>query len=317
MHVVVIGGGSVGLLLAARLRIGGQSVELVTRSREQAEQINRDGILLRRLDGGAEKVMVPAGNIHSPLPSGHVYLLAVKQTDVSNVIPLLRHLPRHARVLALQNGMGHHELLSDALFHDQCFFAINTEGARRVSPTEVQHTGSGLLRIGPWDRQDKRDLLISSFVEKVNDCGIPAVYADEISSYAWRKLVANALINPLTALFEVPNGTLLDSFSTLQLMRDMFAEAAAVAASCGQKIHEPHWQEIVTICRNTSQNYSSMLQDVWKGKPTEIDSINGFLVRQGKRAGISTPLHETVLRAILLKTTVPLLRGRAKDGRIG
>jgi 2-dehydropantoate 2-reductase len=317
MHVVIIGGGSVGLLLAARLRAGGAAVELVTRSQEQADQLRRHGLTLRRLDGERETVTVAARSINAPVPAADVYLLAVKQTDVVPLLPYLRQLPPTARLIALQNGLGHHEKLSDALPPDRCFFAINTEGARRTSAGEVEHTGSGLLRIGPWDKQDGRDPVIASLVETAIQCGIQAVYEAEIRSFAWRKLLANALINPLTALFEIPNGMLLDSPQTLQLMRELFDEAAAVAHRCGLKIDEADWQEIVTICRNTSRNLSSMLQDVQKRKPTEIEAINGYLVQKGRELGIATPRHETIRRAILLKTSMGVLKGEARDGRFG
>lgn len=94
-------------------------------------------------------------------------------------------------------------------------------------------------------------------------------------------------------------------------MRDLFDEAAQVAAFAGQKIGEKDWQEIVVICRSTSRNLSSMLQDVMKNRSTEVQSINGYLVELGKKSGIPTPLHETLLRVILLKSGM----GIGKEGR--
>jgi 2-dehydropantoate 2-reductase len=316
-HPVVIGGGSVGLLYAARFLLNGQSVELVTRSREQAALLGKRGLSLCTLDGRRETVAVAASPIEDGLPAGDLYLLAVKQTAIPDLLPLLRQLPRSARVLALQNGMGHHERLAKALAADQRFYAINTEGARRLSPTEVEHTGTGLLRVGPWTAEPVRDPLIAAFVAWANRCGIRAEYVDGIEPYAWRKLLANALINPLTALFEIPNGMLLESPDTLRLMRELFDEAAAVANSCGQKIDEADWQEIVSICRNTSRNLSSMLQDIRRHNRTEVDAINGYLVEKGKRTGTPAPLHETLLRAVLLKSGMETGKGEAAHDRSG
>lgn len=130
--------------------------------------------------------------------------------------------------------------------------------------------------------------------------------------------MANALINPLTALFDIPNGALLDSPDTLKLMRELFEEASAVAFANGQKMGETDWQEIVTICRNTSRNHSSMLQDVKRQKRTEVESINGYLVARGKEAGITTPLHEVLLRLILLKTDMGMEKEEATlDDHVG
>ncbi|WNC12839.1 2-dehydropantoate 2-reductase [Brevibacillus brevis] len=303
MQIVVVGGGSVGLLFAARLARGGQDVAVVTRSSLQSNQLSREGLTFHSLDGARDVVKIRSQPIENGLPFADLYLLTVKQTDLPGLLPELRRLHDSARVIALQNGMGHQELLAKSLSEHQCYFAINTEGAKRLSGTEVRHTGSGVVRIGPWEKNHtENDALVSSFVAAAASCGIHAHLEDAIKPFAWRKLVANALINPLTALFDISNGDLLENRHTLGLMRELFAEASAVAEANGQKMGEEQWQEIVTICRNTSRNLSSMLQDVKRQKRTEVQSINGYLALKGKEAGISTPLHEVLLRLILLKT---------------
>jgi len=309
LQIAVVGGGSVGLLYAARLARHGQAVTVVTRSSPQSNQLMQNGLTYHRLDGTTESVAIGAQPIANGLPHASLYLLSVKQTDLPDLLPLLRDLPADARVLALQNGLGHEELLAQVLTQRQCYFAINTEGARRLSPTEVMHTGSGLLRIGPWTGMGAADPVIAAFATVAQQSGMQAVVEESIKPFAWRKLMANALINPLTALYDVPNGSLLENRHTLELMRELFSEASAVAAANGQKMGEADWQEIVTICRNTSRNLSSMLQDVKRQKRTEVESINGYLVAKGREAGIPTPLHEVLLRLILLKTDMS--RGKA------
>ncbi|WP_312114019.1 ketopantoate reductase family protein [Brevibacillus reuszeri] len=307
---VVVGGGSVGLLYAARLALAGQTVTVVTRSSLQANQLAQNGISYTQLDGELRLVPIDACPIEQGLPEADLYLLTVKQTDLPAILPALRRLNSTARIIALQNGMGHHELLHDVLSEGRSFFAINTEGARRLSGTEVVHTGSGVLRVGPWENGSNSDPVIQSFVEWATSVGIQAVLEKSIKPYAWRKLMANSLINPLTALFEIPNGALLDNPHTEKLMRELFQEASAVAEYAGQKLGETDWQEIVAICRNTSRNLSSMLQDVKRHKQTEVESINGYIVKLGKLAGIPTPLHETLFRVITLKSAM----GMGKEG---
>lgn len=302
LQIVVVGAGSVGLLYAARLALGGQAVAVVTRSSLQSNQLRQNGLTYQRLDKEKRVVPILAQPIEKGLPEADLYLLCVKQTDLPDLLPDLQKLPASACVIALQNGMGHQERLTQILPERQCYFAIHTEGARRLSATEVMHTGSGLVRIGPWESGAQIDPLIQAFVAAAGASGVNAELAEAIKPFAWRKLMANALINPLTALFDIPNGALLENPRTLQLMRELYAEASAVAAANGQKMGEADWQEIVTICRNTSRNLSSMLQDVMRHRRTEVESINGYLVTRGKEAGIPTPLHEVLLRLILLKT---------------
>ncbi len=306
LQIVVVGGGSVGLLYAARLARSGQAVTIITRSSLQSNQLMQNGLCYQQLDGEKSVVSIVAQPIEMGLPHADIYLLSVKQTDLPDLLPTLKDLPAKARVVALQNGMGHQELLAQILPQRQCFFAINTEGARRLSATEVMHTGSGLLRMGPWESATQADAVMQAFADALQEAGVNAQLEASIKPYAWRKLMANALINPLTALFDIPNGALLESPQTLQLMRELFLEASAVASAHGQKMKETDWQEIVTICRNTSRNLSSMLQDVKRQKQTEVEAINGYLVKRGQEAGIPTPLHDALLRLVLLKTDVEI-----------
>jgi 2-dehydropantoate 2-reductase len=310
VQTVVIGGGAVGLLYAARLVLGGNSAMVVTRSSHQAEQITRHGITFHHLDGSLDTIPIAARPVEQGLPEGSLYLLTVKQTDLLGLLPTLQQIPAHAPIIAMQNGMGHQELLSEVLPKSQCFFGINAEGAKRLSGTEVAHTGRGSLRVGPWERGQEQDPVVRSFINWAEANGILARYEESIQPFAWRKLVANALINPLTAIFEVPNGALLENPHTLGLMRELFVEATTVANHYGQKLGETDWQEMISICRNTSRNLSSMLQDVRRKRQTEVEAINGYLVKKGKEAGIPTPLHESLLRVILLKTSM----GREKVG---
>ncbi|GAA4715469.1 ketopantoate reductase family protein [Brevibacillus fulvus] len=309
MKVVVIGGGSVGLLMAARLRSGGIHTMLVTRGETQARQLLAEGIKLQKLDGSVLHLTIDSSPIQKKLPLADIYILAVKQPDLPAIYPLLAKLPTDALLIALQNGLSHVEPLQQVISPDRLFFAINSEGAMRLAPTFVQHTGQGLLRIGPWEATQTTSQLVQNFVQTAQTCGIPTVFVKQISEFAWRKLVANSIINPMTALFELRNGELLHSSDLLAMMRELFQEAAAIAAATGQHIDEQVWQELLTICRNTSQNYSSMLQDIRAGKSTEIEAINGYLVKLGQRHGLPTQWHRTVRDAILLKTGIRLLKG--------
>lgn len=317
MKTVVIGGGSVGLLLAARLQLGGVGAELITRSEAQAIQLNEKGVTICTIDGNQQTVHLIARPFTHQLPPADYYLLAIKQPDLLTVLPGLRSIPPTARVIALQNGIGHQEILAEALHDNPLFFAVNTEGAHRLSATEVAHTGTGTLRIGPWNNDKPKDLLLQRFIEAAAAASIPALYVEEISGFVWRKVIANAVINPLTTLFEVTNGELLQSSVTLTTMRQVFEEAAAIATCFGQKIDEQVWQELLSICRSTSRNHSSMLQDFWHGKPTEIEAINGYLVNKGKELGMMTPMNDALRKGILLKSSLRLLKGEAWHGTVG
>lgn len=304
MRFVVIGGGSIGLLLAGRLALGGQPVLLVTRGPEQAAALANQPLMLRTLSQDVVTVDISAVPFGERLPAGDVYFLAVKQPALLELLPALAAIPRTARVIAMQNGMGHDELLARVLDAEQRLFAVSTEGARRHSPTCVEHTGRGMLRIGYLDQVDEPDQFLRRLLSVLEEVGIECSFASAMRPVMWRKLLANALINPLTALFEVPNGALLRHDFLLDFMRVLFDEAAAVAQADGMKITDVDWQDILTICRNTSRNLSSMLQDLLAGRQTEIAAINGYIIQTARRCGIAVPAHEALYRSICLKSSL-------------
>lgn len=314
MRAVIVGGGSVGLLMAARLQLGGVAVHLLTRSEEQAEQIRSSKVTLHQLKGPVLTVPLLASSVEGKWPLADVYLLAVKQTQLGSIVTKLQQLPETTRVIALQNGMGHREALGLSVSADRLYFGVNTEGARRISPIEVVHTGQGNVRIGPWTVHETVDPIIQTFVDRARRAGIPAEYAEETSSLLWRKLAANTVINPLTAIAELRNGQLLKIPTMLQLMRTVFEEVRMVANASGHKLEEPDWQDILAICRSTSQNYSSMLQDLLNNKETEIDSINGYIVEKARELNLKTPMNETLYRAVLLKSGLRRSKGATFDG---
>ncbi|MGD8190011.1 ketopantoate reductase family protein [Brevibacillus ginsengisoli] len=313
MRAVIVGGGSVGLLMAARLQLGGVAVHLLTRSEEQAECIRASKIILHELDNQIQTVPVLASSFEQKWPLADIYLIAVKQTQLNSIVQKLQQIPPGAKVIALQNGMGHRELLAESVPSDQLYFGVNTEGARRISLHEVVHTGQGIIRIGPWVAQLAQDPVVQAFVDRARRGEIPAEYVDETSSLLWRKLAANAVINPLTAIAEVSNGQLLEVPSMLELMRSVFEEVRMVAKAFGHKLAENDWQDILYICRSTSKNYSSMLQDLLNNKETEIDSINGYIVERARELEIMTPMNDTLYRAVLLKSNLPRSKGETFD----
>lgn len=313
MRAVIVGGGSVGLLLAARLQLGGGDVHLLTRSEEQAESIRASQLTLQQLDGRTVTVPISVSSCQPQWPLAEVYVIAVKQTHMESLLPKLRQIQVSARVIALQNGMGHKELLEQAVSSDQLFFGVNTEGARRVAPNQVVHTGKGTIRIGPWTPRTDQDEVIQQFANDAKLADIPALYVEETSSLLWRKLAANAVINPLTAITGMTNGELLQYPDMLDMMGTLFAEVRQVAEASGHNLNQDDWQDILNICRNTSRNYSSMLQDLFNNKKTEIDSINGYIVEKAREHKLLAPMNETLYRAVLLKSSLRQSKGEAFD----
>jgi 2-dehydropantoate 2-reductase len=315
LNIEIIGGGSLGLLLAGRLAAaeGGGSLTLVVRTARQAEAVSRVGIMVQEQDGkplhtkDAECLDFAAysSRQHQAGNGADWIILALKQKDFSPQVveAVRRQASQHTRVCCLQNGMGHLEKLRAVFNGTRLYTAVTTEGAMRVSDTEVRHTGSGSTRIGA---ADEGELLTRPHAEMLaatlKRAGFRADVSDHIQMDVWDKLIMNCVINPLTALLDIRNGQLLEQPRCLELMRSLYEEAETVAAAAGYGRPEGfRWERLVEVCRATAGNRSSMLQDLSAGRVTELEYLNGSLLREAERYALKLPFHETVYRLVLAK----------------
>ncbi|UJF36299.1 ketopantoate reductase family protein [Paenibacillus hexagrammi] len=162
------------------------------------------------------------------------------------------------------------------------------------------HTGRGLTRIGNARPENGQNLLVRQkvLVNLFNQAGFQTILSKDILTQVWNKFIMNCVINPLTAVMKVRNGDLLDSEWSISLMRELYIEGAAVAKANGTPIDEQLWETLLQVCRSTSLNHSSMLQDIMNSKRTEIDSLNGSLLRIAEQWQISIPTHRTIHRLV-------------------
>jgi len=128
--------------------------------------------------------------------------------------------------------------------------------------------------------------------------GIPVQTTEDVVGRAWGKLFVNVGINALSAIHGRRNGQLLTSCAIRSRMKAAVREAEAVAQACGHVVTEDPVEAVFRVCRRTRRNVSSMLQDVRAGRRTEIDAINGFVVAQGERYGVDTPVNRELVRQI-------------------
>jgi len=310
MKVRVIGAGALGMLLAASIRAAGGDVELVTRSRGQAERLKRDGLLLKRNaeDGTRESITVRPAILSSDelMSSRHApdaILLAVKQTAVTDELAqsVAAQLRPSSGLVCFQNGIGHTDLLSARIRPEQIWLAVTTEGALKHTPAQVEHTGSGITWLGPmvstntaptganWEK--KLQIVLSN-------AGFSVSLSNQMTSKVWNKLLINAVINPLTAILQTTNGMLPELPASRELMRRLFDEAAALADALGIGLADDLWEQLLAVCRRTANNQSSMLQDVRAQRTTELDAITGGLLTKARQTGIQLPTHETVYRLV-------------------
>ncbi len=298
MRILVVGAGSMGTLVASMLgRTGKDDVWLFCRKDDVAGRVNGRGILVEGVSGvwqARVKACIDARQVQEP----ELVVICVKSYDTKSAVKAIKPVVGDSTyVLTLQNGMGNVELLQDAVGAEKVIAGITNMGATLLEPGRVRHAGKGETVIGRVD--GKIPVAMRSIREAFNRASIETKVARDIRSFLWSKLLINAGINPLTALTRLNNGKLVEFEETRGLMRQAVTEGVKLAKRKKIKlIYDDPLAKVEAVCEATSGNVSSMLQDVLRKRHTEIDSINGFIVRQGQELGIPVPVN-TVLRDLV------------------
>jgi 2-dehydropantoate 2-reductase len=316
--IAVLGGGSLGLLLAGKLTASGCDTVLWTRTRDQATLLNSNGLKLEENSGDiANIVQISAISFEDAVAAELDFvLLTVKQTALTP--EFLAHLaiaiPIGGMLVLYQNGIGHLELLEKALPGRRLIAAVTTEGSLRIDATTVRHTGKGETRIGDGHiafnsaKTERLNSVNDSFSDEVlllerllKQAGFSVFLSKQLGEEILRKLLINAVINPLTAILRIRNGQLTETASRLELMKSLFHESFEILSHYGLAGETDLWNHVLHVCFATSRNESSMLQDVSSRKETEIEFINGAICRMAIKQGREAPWNEAV--TALVKAT--------------
>ncbi|MEC2344202.1 2-dehydropantoate 2-reductase [Paenibacillus barengoltzii] len=306
MKVDIIGAGALGLLFGGKLAASGVPVRFWTRTAEQAEKLNKEGIRLTEADGSTTVVhgkrfkALPAGESGVPERAAEWLVLTTKQRHIdAKLLSFLKQIVGpETKVVCFQNGIGHLELIGKALPGIPLYAAITTEGAKRLDECSVNRAGQGTTQIGANGDMADLESHAESFVKLLVKAGFTALLSKDIGREVYRKLLINAVINPLTALWRLNNGQLLENDERMGLLQQLCDEGLQVYEAYGIPHDADMFNQIVKVCRSTSTNISSMLKDVQQGAPTEIDQINGKIVEMARSKGVAVPGHEMVWRLV-------------------
>lgn len=299
LRVAVIGPGAIGLFFGGLLSRLGLDVWFLDKSKERAAHLNRQGLLLE--GAGAEKrsPLKVANNAASIGPSDLV-LVCVKSYDTESAASLLPSLiHQNTLVLTLQNGLGHVEVLKKFLLERQIAIGVTFHGITLVETGHIRHAGEGPTYIGSFLPDEKMRGQLVKLAEILAAAGLATEVVEDIEEIVWNKFFINVGINALSAITGLKNGDLVKSPEIQNLMAMAITEALEVARGKGLRANPKAVEEAKAACLATAENRSSMLQDVLNRKRTEIEAINGAVVKEGEALGIATPTNEVL--TLLLK----------------
>lgn len=293
MKIAVVGAGAMGSLFGGLLsRV--TDVTLVDPWQEHVDAINRNGLHLTEEEGEELVIHVPATTSPTDVKDADLAIIFVKayQTEMAAYMAAQLLAP-HGLALTLQNGVGNREVLARVLGKSRAWQGVTAHGATLLGPGRVRHAGSGPTHL---ELRPEIATIAQEVAQLFNQAGISTELSSDLDSLIWGKLIINVGINALTAILRVPNGVLSRVEPVQDLVEIVVHEAVQVAHAKGIQLPYPDPSGLVfKVARATSNNYSSMLQDVLHGRPTEIDVINGAIVHEGMALNVPVPYNLAIV----------------------
>ena len=297
MRFSIVGAGAIGCLFGARLKLAGHDVTLIHQDSFIVQAIRKNGVRLQEVNGRFSRVRVPARRGPTELVGTEVLIVAVKAYDTREVAAsYVGMVEPKTTVLSLQNGIGNVETLQSS-FKNEILAGSTTEGALSLGPGSVLHTGKGLTVIGDPRRINEGTCLRIKIA--FDSAGLKTRTSSNIRGVLWTKAIVNAAINPISSLTRLPNGALAKNAAIREIARKVMAEGISVSRVSGIRlVGDPRklWQRTLSM---TGANKSSMLQDIERGKMTEIRQLNGVILSQGKKTRVKTPVNEILTGLVL------------------
>lgn len=299
MKIVIVGPGAIGSLFAAHLARKNTDAEvmLFDKSPERADALRKSGISVEGVSGKWQIKTAVETDLRA-FEGCELVMLCVKSYDTKPAIEKIkRAIPESAYVLTLQNGVGNIENISEAIGQERVIAGITNEGATLIEAGRVRHAGRGETVIGKSD--GKIPVEMRRIRELFNASGLETRISRDIHGLIWSKLIINAGINALTGITRLANGKLLEFEGSRNILRDAVTEAVKVAKRKRIKLaYDDPLAKVESVCESTAANISSMLQDILRKKKTEVDYINGVIVRQAQSMGIPSPVNRMLLDLI-------------------
>jgi len=295
--IAVIGPGAIGGLFAARIKKSGFDVILIDKEEDRCAFLNENGISIEGVSGEYQ-VKVPC--IIPDADSGpfDLVIVCVKAYETDNAVEMHKKIiGPETSVLTLQNGYGNVDAIKRHVSEAQIIAGITSQGANIPAEGKINHAGTGDTFIGglSGEATDR----IKEVAAMLDKSGFPTAVSDNVNELIFTKLLINVGINALTGIFRVRNGKLNDYAESRELMSQAVAEGLRVAEATGVNVdREAIQNRVAEVATLTAQNRSSMLMDILNQRKTEIEFINGAIVKLGAEEGISTPVNQSLTNIV-------------------
>lgn len=291
MKIAIMGAGAVGCYYGAMLARAGHAVTLITRA-QHVEAVRERGLVFETR-AFTETVPAAATTEASGVAGAEIVLFCVKSGDTASAgSEIAPHLAAGTSILSLQNGVDNAERLQAVLGRPVIPTAVYV-ASEMSGPGHVRHHGRGELVIGPGPSS-------AQIAEVFGRAGIPTEISGNVASALWSKLIVNCAYNALSAIPQLPYGRMIAVDGVRACMKEIVAECLAVATRSGIRVDDDILDKVLALAAAMPDQFSSTAQDLARGKTTEIDHLNGYVVRTGAKLGIATPANRLLTAMVKL-----------------
>ncbi|TKB26867.1 ketopantoate reductase family protein [Desulfopila sp. IMCC35006] len=305
MKIVIVGGGAIGRLFGYFLLKGNNEITLIDIDQNTLGALQEKGIGLIADDNKhpdeAQSFPVKALSSADSLTEADLVLLLVKSQDTLSAVQDVAHLiGESCPLLCMQTGLGNLEVAAKIVPKENIIMGITFMSGTALSDARVRQ-GGGLARTYIGELNGAFTKRLENINHVLNRCGIETQMVKRIIGRLWCKVITYSAINPVSAILQVPNGSLTSKMESITLMKRLLDEGREVAKSCSIELVYPDLYELLfDACEKSANNLSSMLQDILNEVPTEIDAQNGAICRYAEENGVKVPTHQTMVELIKL-----------------
>jgi len=296
VRIAVIGAGAMGSVYGGLLSRAGYDVTLLDLRRDHIAAIAAEGLRLSGVNGD-HVIRLPAHTDAGNLPPFDLAIIFVDANATAAAAASASQLLKPAgAALTLQNGIGNLETLTATLGSGRVLGGITMNSANLPGPGQAQHSHAGPTWLGELD--GRRSERLTAIVEALGRAGLEIIVTDDVQAQVWNKFVLNCAINPLCAITGLLPGEIATTPEVDLLQTRLVEELLAVVRAKGLRLPDPDPLGTIKAHCRARYNRPSMMQHIEQRRRTEIDALNGALVREAAALGMAVPYNDAIARAI-------------------
>jgi 2-dehydropantoate 2-reductase len=300
MLIVILGAGALGGLIGARLSEAGEDVTFLEVNVARARLLAEEGLFLSEADSGERHVAVKVVTSLEGQPTADLLFVAVKSYQTEGAVrAALPVIGPKTWILSTQNGIGNVERIRKVADTDRILTGITYSSIQHTGPNRMRYrTGIKPIQMAPLDRRITDE--VRAISEVFRKAGMPAEVVEEVDTAVWQKLLHNSVINPMSALTGMSCSELLEDPDLQALMRAMCDEIVGVMKARGTPIEDPEdpYRPLIRSQKALGKNRPSMWQDFTRGLATEIDAMNGGIVQEATKLGVTAPINWAITQFV-------------------